>query len=423
MPISLGRFYKKINKFIHRLIKKKKDCLDDDCLAEIFMYIPALERPKLALVCKKWKRALGYSWSNERKVAFNYFKYHSKYDGKIIDKKSRCFKQLLLNQCGNYLRELDVSYPSSEIMPFIKKSCPNIEILKLTFNDVQDVDCKRAFANMSRLKILRIKLNCNYRMPESLINSLKAVVNTLEDLTFINSTSQYLWSYVLPNSAKSIFQQFKVLKHLCLDQYAIDDSLVESISQLKNLITLKCHYNHEHFHRIYSEANINPILNLKNLEVLIVDACKDVDDGFLINLSSNAEKLKTLKIWCSSITDNGLIALTELKQLEVLRLHWSVESKITDSSVQWFKNMKSLYLSESNNITDYSIGKVIKNSPSLEFFYISSSNLTIEAVKKADELTKHRNNNVILSLYLEVKNCNRSYVPPCESPYLNLYYS
>lgn len=208
-----------------------------------------------------------------------------------------------------------------------------------------------------------------------------------------------------------------------MDQYVIDDSLVESISQSRHLITLKCHYNYEHFHRIYSAANINPILSLKNLEVLIVDACKDVGDDFLINLSSNAEKLKTLKIWCSSITDNGLIALTELKQLEVLRLNWNVESKITDSSVQWFKNMKYLYLSESNNITDSSIGKIIKNSPSLAFFYISSSSLTHEAVRKADELTKHRNNNVILSLYLEVRNCNSYYVPACKSPYLNLYYS
>lgn len=91
-------------------------------------------------------------------------------------------------------------------MLFIKKSCPNIEILKLTFNDVKDVDCKNAFSHMPHLKILRVQLNCNYRMPGSLIDSLEAVVNTLEDLTFINSTSEYLWAYVLPNSAKSVSQ-------------------------------------------------------------------------------------------------------------------------------------------------------------------------------------------------------------------------
>ncbi|XP_044010405.1 uncharacterized protein LOC122854058 [Aphidius gifuensis] len=96
------------------------DFVNDDCLAEIFTYVPACERPKIALVCQKWKRALDYSWSNVRKLQIthwecaeypNCLKKFTTPDGKLSFLKS------LLYKCGRYLSQLDLTaYGRSDIV-------------------------------------------------------------------------------------------------------------------------------------------------------------------------------------------------------------------------------------------------------------------------------------------------------------------
>ncbi|XP_044010049.1 uncharacterized protein LOC122853697 [Aphidius gifuensis] len=71
------------------------DLVNDDCLAAIFMYVPACERPKIALVCQKWKRALYYSWSNVKKLELTHWEY-DEYPT-CLKKYPTCLKKYLIN--------------------------------------------------------------------------------------------------------------------------------------------------------------------------------------------------------------------------------------------------------------------------------------------------------------------------------------
>ncbi|KAF7993555.1 hypothetical protein HCN44_010150 [Aphidius gifuensis] len=88
------------------------DFINDDCLVEIFMYLPACERPKIALVCKKWKKALDYSWSNVNKLELTHWEYNEcpSYlkEYPTIDGQFN-FLSFLLTKCGRYLTELDLT--------------------------------------------------------------------------------------------------------------------------------------------------------------------------------------------------------------------------------------------------------------------------------------------------------------------------
>ncbi|KAF7996843.1 hypothetical protein HCN44_002489 [Aphidius gifuensis] len=386
--------------------------VNNDCLAQIFTHIPPFERPKVAQVCKKWKEALPYSWSNNvQKLEYLYWKY-DRDETEQTNKKSRCLKRLI-NQCGRYLTELDIiGYGNSNIMPLIKKTCPQIVSLRLRFANVKNVHFKNAFSNMSSLQSLKIIFQCNSSIPTELINSLIDVADTLNHLAFFN------WRITrrneeIPNIFTSVLSQLNALEYFDLFGYLNDVNrplfyaapMNADVFHQDDLIPLR-------YEGRFGEAEY------------INDTDNDgVTDDFLINVANNFRKLETLKIWGFQVTDIGIIALTHKKSLRQLRIRFEDDSfnyYITDSSVQFFKNMTYLDV-RMCSVTNYSIIKVIENSPELKILRVAFTKVTHELVKKAAELTRNRKNGIILSMMISLANIDGIFdTPEYKSPFLEI---
>ncbi|XP_044010386.1 uncharacterized protein LOC122854040 [Aphidius gifuensis] len=196
------------------------DHLNDDCLAEIFMYVPACERPKIALVCQKWKGALDHSWSNVKKLELTYWEYDEyptclkKYptlDGQFT------FLKTLIYKCGRYLTKLDLTaYSHCNIVPVINEYCPNLVELRLRFTSIDRVILYDAFSRLCKLKVLAIIFqNFNDKfVPHILIYSLKNVADTLTDLILLNWKEKERDSCQFSEETICVIRELKALKRV-----------------------------------------------------------------------------------------------------------------------------------------------------------------------------------------------------------------
>ncbi|XP_044010433.1 uncharacterized protein LOC122854086 [Aphidius gifuensis] len=127
------------------------DFLNDDCLSEIFMYVPVCERPKIAQVCKNWNRVVRSHCFKVKKLELSHWEYdcpqNSLEQFKTNENKSS-FLRSLFDKCCSYLTELDlVAYDNSNIVPIVNESCPNLVKLRLRLRHPFDnKDFKNAFS-------------------------------------------------------------------------------------------------------------------------------------------------------------------------------------------------------------------------------------------------------------------------------------
>ncbi|XP_044001633.1 uncharacterized protein LOC122847841 [Aphidius gifuensis] len=197
------------------------DRVNTYCLAHIFKHIPPFERPKVAQVCKKWREALPYSWSNVKKLEC----LHWKYDGVVAHRGSRkviCLKGLI-DQCGRYLTELNtIHYDNSDIVPLIRISCPHLVRLQLRFKNIKSLHFKDAFSYMSKLQILRLIFQCSASIPILLILALRDLTRTLKTLAFFN-WKRNPRNQKMPALFSSVFSQMTTLRFFDLFGYQFPD--------------------------------------------------------------------------------------------------------------------------------------------------------------------------------------------------------
>lgn len=187
----------------------------------------------------------------------------------------------------------------------------------------------------------------------------------------------------------------KNLETLYLNAYDLDPEIIKSISEIQSLVELEL-VNHPS----KNSPDIYPISNLKNLEILNLESIGfEATDKFLINLSENAKNLRDLNLSFSEVTDFGLMSLTKLKKLETLKMLREDDAEnLTDASIERFKNMKIFDCFGCNYITDYSIIKLIKNSPDLESLNVESTDVSWNVLREAARITRERKNNITLEI-------------------------
>ncbi|XP_044001948.1 uncharacterized protein LOC122848150 [Aphidius gifuensis] len=381
----------------------------DDNLAQIFMYISPFERPELALVCKKWQKALASSWSNVRVLNYlseNDFDYHLMDPNRI---------RLLLKLCGRYLKELNINiYIDSKMILLIQKYCINVEKINLGFNDRRDINFDNVFSQMHNMKTLRLELFLTRSLPESLINSIKDIAGTLTELTLDNI---YCRSLVLPELLTSVLCQLGVLKVLNLNECELNDQLIQSVGNIPSLIKFSC--SNKFGNR---QVNMQPIINLEKLESLSIKINCQIDDEFIKNLADKSNNLRELRILKPSLTDVSVNSLSKLKQLEIIDLDFLKPNNfITNYSVKCLSNLKFLKLSRCIHVTDYAFTKVLQNSPELEYLNVAHTNVTRDIVKQAAQLTQNRENNITLNLIVALENTNGVLdTPEYKSKYLKV---
>ncbi|XP_044004035.1 uncharacterized protein LOC122849404 [Aphidius gifuensis] len=314
---------------------------------------------------------------------------------------------LVLEKDGIFVSErLKEKYPFSQIMPFITTNCHNLKELLLQFKEFENQDFENVFYNMCHLEILRIHWQCkNSTLPLTLVKSLEEVRRTLKELCLSrNQNEKYLG---LPDSLALVFPQLITLNKLKLINFEPSQSLVESIGEIKNLVHLRFMCSWLNNHSVFDKTiNMYPIGNLQHLETLYIDYDCGVTDEFFINLCNNAKKLKHLDVIGKNITDNGMIALNNLKQLESLKFNLNGLEKndfITDQSVQClaYEKCEYLHLSNCTCITNRSVVKLFENLPNLKILYVRNTKVTFKIVTEILELTKYHKKPIFIYVSFE----------------------
>ncbi|XP_044010510.1 uncharacterized protein LOC122854141 [Aphidius gifuensis] len=383
------------------------DIVNDDCLAQIFMYLAACERPKIALVCKKWKEALNYSWHNIKKLDLIHWEYECptySYKYHKINGQLR-FLRSLLDNCGRYIKELDVtSYGHYNIVPVINESCPSLVKLRLRFKDAEPRSLVNAFSRLSKLKVLKIifqHINNNGYIPVALINLLQSVAHTLTELTLSNwNRENFYESWRISKTFIRVFLKLKALKSIETDGIFID---TDSHMYLKQLGIVVISHDSQWLN------HINEKFLYKNTKKLNLTDYQATDDC-LYTIVNCMKKLRELTIICELVTDVGIVAISKINTLKYLDLRGP--GHVTDSSVGLLKNLKYLHLPYCNKITDVSVTKILENSPTMISFYMIGSAVTFEFVEKAREVAANR------KIYLELGLTYSSGIRKYESQYL-----
>ncbi|XP_044020525.1 SCF E3 ubiquitin ligase complex F-box protein grrA-like [Aphidius gifuensis] len=349
------------------------------------MHVPACERLKIALVCKKWKRALNDSWFNVKKLELTYWKYHEfpkclkKYqtaDGKLN------FLNSLLDKCGRYLTTLDITaYGHCNIVPVINDCCPNLTKLRLRFIDTNDAMLSNAFTRLSKLKSLTIIFQNmkNKIIPVTLINSLKNVADTLMELNLLNFVNHLDDSCDYPKEFNCVIRELKVMKNLEVAGIRVFEDIYKHIIDNKFLFF----FNHTNY-LIKPPYLSHPLIHIRTLDL---NWCYIKNDG-LYTIANTIKWLELLEIPCKFITDDGVVALSKMNNLRYIYLNG--HSNITDSSIKLLKNIVKVCLPRSNKITDASVTKLLENSPNIDYLFLHDTSVTVDFVKKAAEISNNR---------------------------------
>ncbi|XP_044013417.1 uncharacterized protein LOC122855830 [Aphidius gifuensis] len=400
----------------HSYAKNKiVNLVNDDCLAEIFTYVPACERPKIALVCQKWRRVLDYSWSNVKKLELthweraeypNFLKKYPIPDGRLTFLKS------LLYKCGRYLTELDLSaYGYSDIVPVINEYCSNLVKLRLRFiYDDDEIIYDKAFSRLSKLKVLTVIFQyMKYEsMLDYIIHALLPLADTLTDLTLFNwkddVPSEYTGSCKFSLITMYVLKRMKALKRFEFGGIQMYPELEE---YLRSNRTLECSY----YDRSLNENIIRPN-QLMSITTLNLKEYKVSDDS-LYTIANTMKQITTLTIKWQWITNDGVVTISKMNNLKFL-IFSGVNDSINSSSIKLLKNLIRLMLPGSNIINDDLAIKVLENSPKLEALFVPDTSVTVEFIKKAAEISRIRKRILLVAVSFEID--KKQY----ESPYFKI---
>ncbi|XP_044001392.1 uncharacterized protein LOC122847649 [Aphidius gifuensis] len=369
------------------------DPASDFCLDEIFTYVPICERPKLALVCKQWKRVLADSWFKVKKLELIYWRYDE--NPNCLAKYSTSdggysFLKSLLSKCGRYLTTLDLTaYGNCNIVPVINGLCPNLVSLRLRFTNMDQVILANSFTRLSKLQSLTIifqNIETFLLLPTvALINSLRNVANTLTDLNLLHWIDEVRPTPDLTKLLNDLIRDLKALKRM--EVAGIGNSLNDIWNYLADNGIV---YSNHTVYLIHTLSISGPFINTKILKLM---ECP-VRDDTLYTIANTFKHLEVLHINTNWVTDIGVVAISKMNSLQ--NLYFKGNTKITDSSVKLLKNLIKLGLPRSNKITDDSVLTVLENSPKMDVLTVISENVTVELVKKAAAISKKREIRFIL---------------------------
>ncbi|XP_044016572.1 uncharacterized protein LOC122858021 isoform X1 [Aphidius gifuensis] len=375
--------------------------VNDDCLTEIFMHVPACERPKIALVCKKWKRVLDYSWFNVKKLELTHWEYDENphFLERNYPRINGQFKFLksLLYKCGRYLRELDLSvYTRCNILPVINEYCPNLIKLRIRIGDIDDAILDNAFSHLSKLKVLKIIFHGCFddehrKVPTTLINSLLNVADTLTDLNIANWAAALCKKAFFPAEMTSVVIQLKALRKFGADCIVSPRSMRE---YLNNSETIRSTSDHNCYNKI-KMSTTELFERVEELDILTWG----ISDDCIYNIANVMKRLHTLRVSCPWLTDAGIAACSKINNLKNLYLDGFNDA--TDSSIKLLKNLTHLKLPYSNKITDESAIKVLENSPDMIEYCVKNTGITFNFIEKAAEISESRDRELTVFVSLD----------------------
>ncbi|XP_044009757.1 uncharacterized protein LOC122853384 [Aphidius gifuensis] len=367
----------------------------------IEMHLLFHERPQLKKICENRSSQLVLS-------CFTKYNFQKKSYLPRDDLLDLGDLKYIIQSFGYNLTYLNVtSYPFSQIMPLININCPGLKQLYVEFKEINDQDFENVFSNMHKLKELRVTWNCkNSALPMTLVKSLEQVGETLK---FLHFSCYEKKATFLPDSLASVLPRLIALEEFTVYNFHLSAPLVQSLGETKNLIRL-LFLPPTKYPIINEKIDMYPIGNLKNLGLLAIRWDWGGTDEFLINLCNNSKELRDINIAGTNITDDGMIAINNLRHLTYLNLGLlrlkKTNNFITDKSIECLFNetLRALDLANCTKISNRSVIKAFENLPNLSSLFVENTNVTIEVVEELSKLTKFHETK--LHVYVSFEDCN-----------------
>ncbi|KAH0554243.1 uncharacterized protein LOC123262624 [Cotesia glomerata] len=364
--------------------------IDDDCLINIFLYLPITDRMRIERVCKRWQAVSARSWHDIRTLDLTQQLIHL--PKKIKKIKNRAFEKIV-ERCGRFLTTLNFSTVNlgcnSEVLPIIGEHCRNITRLTLQLHKYPVKDLSKLLAQVEKLRYLEIKDIKKHFKIEVLVflphDSIEEI--HLSTLQSYNSFDPSLRSLGNPKSA--VFRKLQNLRSLTLNGFVVrHDNL--------KLIAEKPHLTHLSLANC-SIKKINKLTISSSLQHLNLTKVLEVSNTLLTSLASKCKELKYLNInSCSLVSAAGISALISLPSLEVLMLDDIYG--VSDSTLSRFVTLHELHCQNCEKVRDPGIIALIETAPNLRFLNIFNTGVTSDVLDTADAVTKIRTNNLKLHL-------------------------
>ncbi|XP_044004460.1 F-box/LRR-repeat protein 2-like [Aphidius gifuensis] len=149
-----------------------------------------------------------------------------------------------------------------------------------------------------------------------------------------------------------------------------------------------------------SVVNFDELSKLQYLESLSLFNMYNFPDSSIIAIANSCKNLRKLEMTaCVNITEAALMPIISLEKLEEINVNYM--NGLTDNFISKLKGLKKFGCACCKNITDAGIIEFIKNCPNLHTLCVFGCNITIKTFIGADEITKHRTNNIALGISYE----------------------
>ncbi|XP_044001607.1 uncharacterized protein LOC122847779 [Aphidius gifuensis] len=230
------------------------------------------------------------------------------------------------------------------------------------------------------------------------------IFNQFVNLKYIDIDNP--WGINTPNVLNNILNSSKSIIHcniMLLPCWNAPDISIKNWDNLQNLEHLGTRFrinNNTTIKRQVAPVYFDELAELQYLEYLDVSNMHEFQDSSLLAIAYSCENLQKLDISsCFYITEEALMSLTSLEKLEELSVG-NIDG-VTDNFISQLKGLKKLFCEYCKNITDAGIIECIKNCPNLDTLNLYHSNITINTLTGADEITKNRTNNIALCIFFE----------------------
>ncbi|XP_008558130.3 F-box/LRR-repeat protein 2 [Microplitis demolitor] len=389
--------------------------LNDDCLIEVFLYLPIADRIRMERVCKRWQALSQESWHSVKYLNLSKKSWglSPKIRVQVVDTSTL---RKVLVRCGKFLTHLDLSQVShllsSSTLTIIGKLCPNIQFLNITGLSLSPSGINSLMTNCRNITKFMMKtltgpcerelsqlFSANKKLKYILIDGDEYMCgksfsslphDVVEDLHLIRCTA------LLSNYFDVGINHLTNLKSLTLDVcVCLTDSTLEVVGKKTTITNLEF----RGMHPLISSSSLNHLVNLMNLQRLCLNDNIVVNDDFLINLSYNCKQLNYLDLTsCHLVTNRGINSLITLIKLETLIINFV--TKVDDDAIANFQSLKVFKCWGCKNVTDVSIINLINNAPHLIYLDLSATAITCESLHTAVAVTKKRKNNCVLKMII-----------------------
>ncbi|XP_015125099.1 putative RNA-binding protein EEED8.10 [Diachasma alloeum] len=386
--------------------------LNDDCLIEIFLYLPIADRIRMERVCKRWQALSQESWRSVKRLDLVRGNWGLSPKIRLQNIDTSTLRKVLI-KCGQFLTHLDLSkYPhllGSSTLTIVGKFCPNLQCINVKALELSPSGIASLMTNCQNItKFVMKSLTgpCENYLSQLFMVNKKLVKVEIEDehvigkclgqlpTDTVEEIHLILCTSVLSTYFDAALQKFPSLKKLTLNTcVCLTDSSLKTIGKIETLTHLELSGNYPTF----SASSMNHLTNLSNLEHLNLCHNIVVTDEFLINLSGSCKKLNHLDITgCEAITNKAIGSLSSLPRLESLVISWLTQ--VTDQPLGNLQSLKILTCWGCQLIQDAGVVKLIKMAPNLVSLDLSRCSISNSTIEAAISTTKHRKTHTMLKI-------------------------